>query len=363
MSAKLLAGGRKAAGGGSIMNMASIIGVRGNCPSRLPAVPVRSVPDPIVLPRWRGGQPLDDRIARARAALIAFAGDAASVVERETINAREALPRYDVQRGYGQLKPALAAMETALTASYGERVAHCIGLGLLLDLVVSHERRWRADGLDAELKPDFVDSMHRILDVIERIERGGTRSSRINNDNYCKELAICLHRLIPAGGQLIDPRSGVPRSLLVRPPLSSIPRKLGYVTVFCQGFKPFAEFHTHERMRHLFTPDGWEYCFRRLPAVFRSYPELKGIIAGAWFFDPQLETISPNLSFVREVPTRWGGIIVRESVVSSAMSGAFELSQHRRELYDRGLYQPTIYYLIAAKSRILKHARDIKLIY
>jgi hypothetical protein len=304
---------------------------------------------------------LEDHTARARAALIASAGETAGIVEREVVKAREALPQYDARRGYGQLRPALAAMEYELTALYGEQVTNCIGLGLLLGLVASHERRWRSDGLDTELKPDFVDSLHRVLDAVER---GGSRSTQLSHDNYCKELAICLHRLIPAGGQLIDPGSGVPHSLLLRPPLSSIPRKLGYVTMFCRGFRPFAEFHTHERMRHLFTPSGWEYCFRRLPAVFRSYPQLKGVMGGSWFFDPQLETISPSLAFVREVPTRWGGIIMRWSVDDpGAMSGALAMSQHRRDLYDQGLYQPTIYFLVAAKSGILRHARDIRLIY
>ena len=62
--------------------------------------------------------------------------------------------------------------------------------------------------------------------------------------------------------------------------------------VACGGFRPLGEFHTHERMRHFFTPDGWEYCFRRLPAVFRSYPALKGDFGGSWFFDPQAAEIT-----------------------------------------------------------------------
>jgi len=324
-----------------------------------PAISVVNALEPIVLPRWRGAQPLYDRIARARTVLVASAGESARLLEQSALKARlEALPAYNCFRGYGQLKPALAAREAELVACHGAHVANCIGLGLLLELVASHEQRWLSGSLDAELKPDFVDSMHRVLDAVER---GGSNSTRMTHDNYCKELAICLHRLIPAGGQLIDPGSGLPRSLLVRSPLFSIPKKLGYVAGLCGGFRPFAEFHTHERMRHLFTPDGWEYCFRRLPAVFRSYPRLKGILGVGWFFDPQLETISPNLSFLREVSKRWGAIIMRGGVDPAATEGALLMSQHRRDLHNKGMYQPINYHIVAAKSRILAHAQDIGL--
>ena len=314
---------------------------------------------PIVLPRWRGMQPLGDRITRARAVLVASAGESARLVEQSALEARlEALPEYNCLRSYGQLKPALAAMEAELVACHGAYLTNCIGLGLLLELITSHEQRWCSDSLDPELKPDFADSMHRVLDAVER---GGSKSTRMTHDNYCKELAICLHRLIPAGGQLIDPGSGLPRSLLVRGPLLSIPKKLSYVAIFCKGFHPFAEFHTHERMRHLFTPDGWEYCFRRLPAVFRSYPRLKGVLGSGWFFDPQLETITANLSFLREVSKRWGAVLVRGGVDPAATEGALLMSQHRRDLHYQGRYQPINYHIVAAKSRILAHARDIGL--
>jgi hypothetical protein len=311
----------------------------------------------ITLPRWRGTKPLADRISKGRAALVARAGPAAHLVEPMAISARLSsfLP-YDRARGYGQLKPALAALEKELTEHHGEHGTSCIGLAMLLELVASHEQRWSSAGLDAELKADFVDSMHRVLDAVER---GGSKSTRMRHDNYCKELAICLHRLIPAGGQLIDPGSGIPRSLLLRGPLLSVPQKAVYMLAICRGFKPFAEFHTHERMRHLFTPEGWEYSFRRLPAVFRSYPELKGVLGASWFFDPKLKTISPNLSFVRQVSQRWGAIITCVGLHPDAIGSALAMSEHRRNLYAKGEYQPAIYCMIAAKSRILRHSQSL----
>ena len=122
--------------------------------------------------------------------------------------------------------------------------------------------------------------------------------------------------------------------------------------------QPLGEFQTHERMRYFFTPDGWEYCFRRLPAVFRSYPALKGVFGGSWFFDPQAAEITPSLSFVRDVSERWGSMIMRDRVDPATTAGALEMSGLRRNLHAEGRYQPVNHLMVAAKSCILDRARE-----
>jgi len=313
----------------------------------------------ITLQRWRGLEPINGRVARARESLLARAGENAVILGPARIEKwLSRLPQYDRTRPYRQLKPSLDALDAELSGAYGERAALLVALGMLLHLVATHESRWSRDSLDAELQPDFVDSFHRILDAAER---GGSTSMRMNRDNFAKDLAICLHRLIPAGGQLVDPGAGVPRSILLRPPPTALARKAWYMLVACGGFAPFAEFHTHERMRYLFTPEGWEYCFRRLPAVFRCYPELKGVFAASWFFDPKVPSISPALSFVRDVSERWGGLIMREGIDPGATADALVMSAERRELQAQGRYQPVRYVMVAAKSRILARARELGL--
>jgi hypothetical protein len=75
-----------------------------------------------------------------------------------------------------------------------------------------------------------------------------------------------------------------------------------------------------------------EYTFRRLPAVFRRYPELRGVVGRSWFFDPELEKISPSLSFMRQTPSRWGATIMRWGAAPDARSASV-ISEHRRRLY------------------------------
>jgi hypothetical protein len=317
----------------------------------------RDVERAVALPRWRGLEPVGDRVAPVRESLLARAGPTTGLLDPAELEKRlERLPAYDRSRPYAQLKPFLAAADAELCHSYGERAALHVALGVLVHLIASHASRWANERLDPELRPEFVDSFHRILDAAER---GGSSALRMNRDNYAKDLAICLFRLIPCGGQLVDPGAGVPRSILLRPPLASLPRKGWYLLVTCGGFVPFAELHTHERMRHLFTRDGWEYCFRRLPAVFRSYPRLKGVFGASWFFDPQLASISPALSFVRDVSERWGGLIVRDRPDAGATANALAMSEERRALHAQGRYRPINYFMVAAKSRILDRAHAL----
>ena len=311
----------------------------------------------ITLPQWRGYDAISGRLTPVKESLLARAGEHAKFLAINNIENRlAALPPYDRARPYSQLKRSLAALDVELCASIGERAALLVALAMLLYLIATHESRWSEENLDVRLKPEFVDSYHRILDFVER---GGSSSMRMNQDNYAKEFAICLHRLIPGGGQLIDPGGGIGRRILVRPPAAGLPRKIWYMVVTCGGFSPFAEFHTHQRMRHLFTADAWEYSFRLLPLVFRSYPSLKGVVGASWFFDPQVASITPSLGFVRNVSERWGGIIMRDAVYPSTTADAISMGGPRRERHERGKYYPVSYVMVAAKSRILEHAADL----
>ena len=98
-------------------------------------------------------------------------------------------------------------------------------------------------------------------------------------------------------------------------------------------------------MRHWFTAEGWDYCFRKLPAVFRSYANLKFLAAAG--FDPARDR-QPSLSFVRSVSQQWGGMIARRGHPNAA--GCAGNVGRRRDAYASGAYQPVSYLMVAAKG-------------
>jgi hypothetical protein len=306
------------------------------------------------LPGWCGNESLVGKADAALRKLHEKSPELSRVLADMPVEAAlSAFARYDVHAGYNQLGLDLSKLCSGLIGRYGEPLTLRYGLAMLATLIGEHDRRWRESALDAQLEPCFIDSFHRILTAVAR---GGARSLMPDTDAFAKELAICLYRLIPAGGQLIDPGCAVPRRLVARRPTLETLAAARYMIFNAGGFAPFAAFHSNLFQRHWFTPSGWEYSFQCMPAVFRSFPALKGLTGSSWFFDPALRDISPELNFVREIPRRWGAVFVPVKPENSATADALLLSPKRRELFEAGKYIPQIHAFLVSKRDILGHA-------
>ncbi len=306
------------------------------------------------LPGWCGNESLAGKADAALRKLHEKSPELSRVLADVPVEqALAAFARYDVHAGYNQLGLDLSKLCSGLVARHGEPLALHWGLAMLATLIDEHERRWRESALDPELEPGFIDSFHRILTAVAR---GGARSLMPDTDAFAKELAICLYRLIPAGGQLIDPGSAVPRRLVARRPTLETLSAARYMLFNAGGFAPFAAFHSNLFQRHWFTPAGWEYAFQCMSAVFRSFPTLKGLTGSSWFFDPALRDISPELAFVREIPRRWGAVFVHVRPDRNASSDSLLLSRKRRELFEAGKYVPQVHAFLVSKRDILARA-------
>ena len=319
--------------------------------------PAAAGPHSYPLPGWRGTQSL---AGKAQAALRTLQekspGLSQALIDYPLAQTLAGYRTYDPGVGYSQLRPRLNELCATLVPRYGEPLALHYGLALLATLIDDHERRWRASRLDAQLEPCFIDSFHRILTAVAR---GGATSLLPNTDAFAKELAICLHRLIPAGGQLVDPGGAFPRRLLLRRPTRDTLATARYLLLRARGFRPFAVFHTSLFQRHWFTPAGWDFTFRCLPAVFRSYPHLKGLLASSWFYDPLMRDISPELNFVQEIPQRWGAVFVYVGPEPGADSDALLLSKYRRELFEAGRYTPRKFAFVVSRKDVLARANVV----
>jgi hypothetical protein len=313
--------------------------------------PAEVAPHSYPLPGWRGAESLEGKADAALRSLLDKSPGLSRVLNDHPLAQTLANYRtYDALTGYSQLRPRLSELCATLVPRYGEQLTLRYGLALLAALIEDHPRRWPDGKLDAQLEPCFIDSYHRILTAVAR---GGATSLMPDTDAFAKELAICLHRLIPAGGQLVDPGGAFPRRLLIRRPTRDTLAAARYLLLNAGGFTPFAIFHTSLFQRHWFTPAGWEFTFRCLPAVFRSYPHLKGLLASSWFYDPLMRDISPELNFVREIPQRWGAVFVYVGPEPGADSDALLLSKYRRELFEAGKYTPQKYAFVVSKKDVL----------
>ena len=122
------------------------------------------------------------------------------------------------------------------------------------------------------------------------------------------------------------------------------------------GFRPWYESHWDRRLIRSFTPRGYDQCYLRIAELLALNPAIKGMMGFSWWFDPSLESISPNLTFLRSVPLDNGAQLFRMGTSADATQAALKLCAERRRLYATGDYLPTIYLLAWARKDMLDWA-------
>jgi hypothetical protein len=183
-----------------------------------------------------------------------------------------------------------------------------------------------------------------------------------SNDKFSKDLAACMLRLMPMGAQKII-LNGIPRSDVVKSGGLNAVKSIAYILSEVGGFKPLYEMHTDEYDMALlreFSPEGWDRCYLRIASMLESNPDVKGVFGISWFFDPQLEKISPRLNFLRERPLNNGGQIFFISHDKKGVGGALVRSTTRQKLFSKGQYIPANYLMIWPRKYLISWANRFK---
>jgi hypothetical protein len=176
------------------------------------------------------------------------------------------------------------------------------------------------------------------------------------NELFRKDLALCRLKLLPCGSELVDIYSGVPRSILFRDDLQQFVRCTRFFLLKGNGFRPWYESHWDRRFIRSFTPQDYNQCYLRIAELLELNPAIKGMMGSSWWFDPALESISPNLTFLRKVPLDNGAQLFRVGTSAATTRAATHLSAERRRLYESGKYLPTIYLLAWTRKDLLDWA-------
>lgn len=167
----------------------------------------------------------------------------------------------------------------------------------------------------------------------------------LDNDLFHKEFGLATLRLYAAGSQLIDYRCGVPRSVVTREGMArALPKMMTMAKL--GGFKPYFQIHTHKFNLDAFHEEGWEECYLCCAELYDVHPEVLGMFGSSWFYDPQLETISPRLAYLRHTPASGGAALMYVVEGGEAIGNSTSTSPSRRKLYEEGKYMPTNYMLI-----------------
>lgn len=256
------------------------------------------------------------------------------------------------RRGFKYVSSKTRALHAAVVRDADEEAARVFLLACLLGAVRSTLRRERLDALPARVRAHQLRQYERIaLHDAEMLQY-----CTLDADVFLKELGLATLRLYAGASSVIDPHSGVGRSLLWKGGLHRLPGRLLWFAR-AGGFRPYFEVHVHKLYQEEFNEEGRNECYRCCAELYDLHPEVLGMIGGSWFYDPAIAGISPHLAYLRTVPESGGARVLFVSHDDQAVANATATSAKRRALHAAGAYRPASWTLVWAKRDQLAWAR------
>ena len=180
---------------------------------------------------------------------------------------------------------------------------------------------------------------------------------RLEADVFLKEFGLATLRLYAGASSVIDPHSGVGRSLMWKAGLARLPARALFFAR-AGGFKPYFEVHVNKLYLEEFNEEGRNECYRCCAELYALHPENLGMFAGSWFYDPAVAQVSPRLAYLREIPVAGGARCMLDSYNDQALANATATSPTRRALVDAGRYRPASYALVWPRRAQLAWAKQ-----
>ena len=264
------------------------------------------------------------------------------------------LDKTEPLRGYGLVPALIHQWCNEIEALGGSGTLENYHKMVLLTLISDFQKRIGGRRVPGSIISLLAVSFQRILAQLGDAENNFYRHS---NDLFRKDLALCRLKLLPCGSELVDVYSGVPRSLLFRDGLRQLAGSARFFLHQANGFRPWYESHWDRRLIRSFTPQAYDQCYLHIAELLALNPHIKGMMGSSWWFDPVLDSISPNLTFLRKVPLDNGAQLFRVGCSAEVTEAALHLSAERKRLYDARHYRPTSYLLAWGRKELLAWAK------
>ncbi len=259
--------------------------------------------------------------------------------------------------GYRFIPNDAALLCQQIVAKFGRHHLDLYHRLVLVSLICSYENRISQRNIPESIQILMPDEFNRIINGIRKNREGFYFHE---NDLFAKDFGICRLKLIPCGSELIDLQSGIPRHVLFQGGISQFTNAVHFFITKAKGFKPYYESHWDRRLIKFFSRNEYDACYARIADLLRKNPQVLGMFSSSWWFDPQLETISPELSFLRTVPEENGAKLFLVGSNENAISDAIKFSSERKKLYDSGQYFPHVYMLVWQRNDMLEWSMRLK---
>lgn len=218
----------------------------------------------------------------------------------------------------------------------------------MVDNAPSLLERYCHAGVNAALHKNFQRIEASILD-----ESAGYA----DYDFFIKDIVHVYGECIPCGAQSIALNGVVSfKSLLSRDAPGAFKNTSEWMKAVLQGGRNWFRTHTDSRILEDFNELGWDRCYGNIAAMLKEHPDILGMVATAWFYDPEILTISPRLSYLQSRPVERGAFLFRHGPAPHHTAWATEKSETRRRLVEEGKYLPQCYSMVWPRHSLLRWA-------
>lgn len=165
---------------------------------------------------------------------------------------------------------------------------------------------------------------------------GATNPIEIGTNEFvvaCKTISLARFPAGPMDWEI----SGFPRSWLLSIRKSDLPRVLAFLLSQVRGFAPMFFIHVarQPKNRSLVIEKEVLRAYYRIARSLDLQPQIKGILAHAWFHDPAAVGRYPHLAWINRPYLEANGLITTAGP-APANSGFMEGNEDRRKQFEKG---------------------------
>jgi len=293
----------------------------------------------------------DLELARASDALAQLARSTSPVAVESFAPLEDALRDWRRPRAIGDLGPGFPD----LLRGAHQRLAGDIERRAFNRALVAHLAsglRFRLD--DRALPPEVLKRVPPALDRLHGFLSEAPESYGLGDDHFLKDVRFAAGWTFPCGAKVVDlsSRLSLPVSLVAA--LRCWDPSLAVRALTTERRAPWFEHHTESRYLDEFSETGMETTYRCVASLLRLHPDVAGLTAYGWLYDPQLAEISPHLSYLRQRPLKRGAISIRGGTSDFDIENSLAKSKTRRRLYEEGRYKPVAYRILWLRRDILR---------
>lgn len=184
-----------------------------------------------------------------------------------------------------------------------------------------------------------------------------------SREAFLREIRLATASSLPCGALIVDTLSRLPERIYRYNGIWQNLKCLWFVYSKLGGMAPIYRRHVELRGVASFDEASVDEAYLRIADLMRLNPHIRGLSAGGWLYDPQLETVSPHLAYQRRRPVE-NGAYLRYDGPEEHLERAIATSKTRSALYEKGEYVPMSYTFIWPRRDLLRWAdraaRDAK---